>query len=130
LPALPSAPLESAEDYASPRTALEEVICGIWTDLLHLQAIGVHDNFFELGGHSLLATQAISRIREAFDIDVPLRTLFESPTVAGMALAIVQKQAERADAELLGEMLDELDRLPEEEVQRILATESGEKPSL
>ncbi|MBD2083577.1 non-ribosomal peptide synthetase [Trichocoleus sp. ST-U3] len=75
--------LESA--YIAPRTAIEEVVAGIWTQVLGLEQVGMRDRFFDLGGHSLLATQVISRLREAFQVEIPLRSLFESPTVAGLA---------------------------------------------
>jgi acyl carrier protein len=71
--------------------------------------IGVHDNFFELGGHSLMATQVVSRIRETFRVDMTLPALFKSPTVAGLAEAIVQKELERADADLLAQLLATLE---------------------
>src|SRR5262249_1036881 len=69
-------------------TPIEEVVIGIWSVVLGVEQIGVHDNFLELGGHSLLATQVVSRIREAFQIELSLRDLFESPTVAGLASRI------------------------------------------
>ena len=68
--------------YVAPCTPVEEMLCGIWERVLRVERVGVYDNFFELGGHSLLATQIISRLKEAFQIEIPLRTLFEAPTVA------------------------------------------------
>ncbi|MFZ5918977.1 MAG: amino acid adenylation domain-containing protein [Chloroflexota bacterium] len=72
-------------EYVPPRTPVEEVLTGIWSKVLGVVRAGVHDNFFELGGHSLLATQLVSRVRAAFQIDLPLRKVFESPTVAALA---------------------------------------------
>ncbi|MBC7546045.1 MAG: amino acid adenylation domain-containing protein, partial [Candidatus Sericytochromatia bacterium] len=75
-----------------PRDAREVLIAGIWSDVLGLEQVGVLDNFFELGGHSLLATRVMSRLRQAFEIDVPLRILFEQPTVAGLSQAVAVRQ--------------------------------------
>jgi len=84
--ALP-APQQSgpSETFVAPRTPIEEVLAGIWCEVLELEQVGVEDNFFDLGGHSLLATQLFSRVRETFKIEIPLRRIFESPTVAGLA---------------------------------------------
>ncbi|NJO14389.1 MAG: amino acid adenylation domain-containing protein [Thioploca sp.] len=71
--------------FVAPRTEEEELLAGIWSQVLEVERVGVHDNFFELGGHSLLATQMMSRIRETFKIELPLRQLFESPTIAGLS---------------------------------------------
>ncbi|HEX4962825.1 MAG TPA: non-ribosomal peptide synthase/polyketide synthase [Thermoanaerobaculia bacterium] len=71
--------------YAAPRTALEEELARIWSQVLNLDRIGVHDDFFALGGHSLLATQVVSRIRNAFGVELPLRSMFLSPTLAELA---------------------------------------------
>lgn len=88
LPAPETAFLEQQPDSVAPRTPQEEIIASIWGEILHLPRIGVYDNFFELGGHSLLATQVISRLRDAFQAELPLRALFESPTVAGLAAQV------------------------------------------
>ncbi|MCL5996213.1 MAG: amino acid adenylation domain-containing protein, partial [Chloroflexi bacterium] len=74
--------------YVGPRTPVEEVLVDIWTETLQCGSLGIHDNFFELGGHSLLATQVVSRVRQVFRVELPLRVLFEAPTVAGMAAQV------------------------------------------
>ncbi len=87
----PSRP-ELDNAYCAPRTPAEETLAEIWRSVLGLDRVGVKDNFFELGGHSLLATQVISRAREKFHVDVPLRDLFINPTIEGLALAITERQ--------------------------------------
>ncbi|MDZ8261481.1 amino acid adenylation domain-containing protein [Nostoc sp. ChiQUE01b] len=79
---VPSFKNESELGFVAPRTPTEQIVADIWGQVLKQEHIGIHDNFFDLGGHSLLATQVISRLREAFKIELPLRSLFESPTVA------------------------------------------------
>ncbi|HTE18971.1 MAG TPA: condensation domain-containing protein, partial [Armatimonadota bacterium] len=78
----------NGEDFIAPRTVVEEMMAGIWSGVLGVAAVGMGDNFFDLGGHSLLATQVISRVREALGLEVPLRELFISPTVATFAAAV------------------------------------------
>ncbi|MEH1969388.1 non-ribosomal peptide synthetase [Nostoc sp.] len=73
------------QDYVAPRSQVEELLAQIWAKVLGKEQVGVHDNFFELGGHSLLATQLTSRIRDTFQIDLPVRNLFEAPTVEQLA---------------------------------------------
>jgi acyl-CoA synthetase (AMP-forming)/AMP-acid ligase II/acyl carrier protein len=85
LPAPDQARPDPTGAFVAPRTRTEELLAGIWTKLLHVEKVGTHDNFFDLGGHSLIATRVISRLREEFRVDLPLRSLFESPTVAGLA---------------------------------------------
>ncbi|HKE59435.1 MAG TPA: KR domain-containing protein, partial [Pyrinomonadaceae bacterium] len=79
-------------EVVAPRTDLEREVGNIWRQVLRLPEISIHDNFFQIGGQSLLATQVISRLRKALTIDLPLSTLFESPTIAGLSTAIEQRR--------------------------------------
>jgi amino acid adenylation domain-containing protein len=83
------------EPPAAPRTPSEEMLAGIWSEILGRERIGTGESFFDLGGHSLSAIQAASRIRKAFDVELPLRALFEEPTVAALARRIDVLQQER-----------------------------------
>ncbi len=87
----------------------------IWAEALGLDQVGIQDNFLELGGDSLLAGQVISRVIHAFRVELPLRSLFESPTVADMAVAITQSQAKAADPGDIERMLAELETLSDNE---------------
>jgi len=79
-------------EYVEPRTPTEEVLAAIWCEVLKLDRVGVHDNFFELGGHSLLAMRLMARLRDAFQIELPLRALFEAPTVGEISVKLAQQQ--------------------------------------
>jgi amino acid adenylation domain-containing protein len=117
--------------FVPPRTPVEAELARIWGEVLGLAKVGIDDHFLELGGHSLLATRVISRVIEAFRVDVPLRALLEAPTVAAMAMLITQQQAaltEHADIERL---LAEVEGLSTDEVRRRLTDDiplgAGEK---
>ncbi|HJX29719.1 MAG TPA: amino acid adenylation domain-containing protein, partial [Thermoanaerobaculia bacterium] len=83
--------------FVLPRDPVEEILAGIWSDLLQRERIGIHDDFFALGGHSLLATRVISQVHDAFGTEIPLRSLFEAPTVAGFAAMVEAARAEASD---------------------------------
>ncbi|HEX8189578.1 MAG TPA: amino acid adenylation domain-containing protein [Pyrinomonadaceae bacterium] len=99
LAALGASRRPAGEHFVAPRTALEEMLAGMWREILPAERVGVEDNFFELGGHSLLATQLLSRLRNTFRVELPLRELFHSPTVAGLARALVAHEAQPGQAE-------------------------------
>jgi aspartate racemase len=82
---------ELDQPYLAPRTPVEEVLAAVWTEALGVERVGIHDNFFALGGHSLLATRVVSRVQQACGVDVPLRVLFEAPTIAELGSAIMER---------------------------------------
>ncbi|HLF66948.1 MAG TPA: phosphopantetheine-binding protein, partial [Gammaproteobacteria bacterium] len=104
----------------APRNVIEEILTNIWTEILGIESVGVYDNFFELGGHSLLATQIISRINTLFEIDVPLRTLFEAPTVAELTNALLEPAGRRQHIEQTAQLILELSELSDEEINLML----------
>jgi acyl carrier protein len=93
---IPDAVQTIAEDtYVAPRTETERVLAEIWARVLGLTKVGIHDNFFEIGGHSLVATQIVSQVRDEFEMELPLRALFETPTVEGLAEIIDSETSEQ-----------------------------------
>ena len=102
----------TGDGFLPPRTPLETEVAGIWGDILGVAQVGLEDGFFDLGGHSLLATRVLARIEEAFGIDMPLQTLFESPTLEGFTAALGKKA------------LESLEGLAEDELALLLQEES------
>jgi len=94
LPAPGQRRADRASSYEAPRTPVEELIADIWAQVLGVEKVGIHDDFLDLGGQSLLATQVMSRVRQTFQVEVPLRRLFEWPTVAGLAACIERARRE------------------------------------
>ena len=117
LPALSGARPDLEHPFVPPRTSLEEKLAGIWSQALGLNIVGIHDNFLELGGDSLLAGQVVSGVISTFQLEVPPRLLFEAPTVADMAVVLVQKKAEKAAPGDIDRMLAELEALSEEHAE-------------
>jgi surfactin family lipopeptide synthetase C len=106
LPSPDEARVQVSERFVAPRNSVEEELAKIWADVLGLEQVSVEDNFFELGGHSLLATQVTSRIREALQIELPVWTIFETLTIAELAKAIILKELEEAESDVLAEALE------------------------
>jgi amino acid adenylation domain-containing protein len=123
LPAPDQSRPELDETFVAPRTPIEQALAEIWAEILKLEQIGIHDNFFELGGHSLLATRLISRVRDAFQVDLALRMIFEAPTVAELALRIEQSISDAGELAEFASSLAEVDSLLDDEIERQL----GEK---
>jgi amino acid adenylation domain-containing protein len=121
-------------EFVAPRTPMEEQLAEIWTQLLGVDQVGIYDNFFELGGHSLLATQLVSRVRETFEVELPVRSLFEMSRIADLTTTIAQLQlttgrdgsrierSERGEKNI-EELVAELEHLSDDEVQALLAEE-------
>jgi acyl carrier protein len=121
LPAPDGTRLELKEAFVMPRTPVEEIIAGIWSDLLDVIQVGIYDNFFDLGGHSLMATRLISRLREALQLELPLRSLFEAPTVIGLTELILRDPEKREKVERNAKLLLRVAQLSENDVENILA---------
>jgi amino acid adenylation domain-containing protein len=134
LPAPELAGVGSGDSYIAPRTPTEELMASLWSEVLKVERVGACDNFFELGGHSLLATQLISRIREAFNVELLLVTLFEKPTVEQLSQAVEQRRTEQ-EAPAVNRITRrgsdqaslELDGLSEEEVTSLLSEMMAEE---
>jgi hypothetical protein len=133
--ALPSpgpSPRVNAAAPVPPRNATERAIAEIWTEVLERGEVGIHDNFFQLGGHSLIATRVMSRMAKAFQVDLPVRVIFETPTIAGLAgrvaamprvvetpLDRIERRMQRGEAL---QLLQKLDELSEAEIESLLQT--------
>jgi amino acid adenylation domain-containing protein len=124
LPAPEDAETGPQRTYVAPRTPIEEAVAAIWREVLGVEKVGVDDDFFALGGHSLLATQIIAQIRSDLSVDLPLHSLFTSPTVAALSQQIVDLLGEGGDEET-EQLLAHLEGLSDEEAERLLAGELG-----
>jgi acyl carrier protein len=118
--------------FVAPRTPVETELAQIWAKVLSVEQVGIHDRFFDLGGHSLNATQVVSQVINQFQIEVPLQSLFESPTVAEMAAVITARQATMIGESELERILAELESISEEKARQSLtdatATNSTRQP--
>ena len=111
--------------YAAPRSDIETLLAKIWAEVLAIDLVGIHDNFFDLGGHSLAASRVISRVIQSFKLVLPVRALYDAPTVARMAEVVKQNHAHRADDAELEQMLRQVETMTEEEAQRDVAEMSS-----
>jgi acyl carrier protein len=105
----------------APDGPLERVLAGIWSEVLKINPVGRHDDFIELGGDSLLSLQVVSRIRTALQVEVPLRALFDQPTVAGLAETLRRDTDSPEALERVAEMVLSLAELSDAEVEALLA---------
>jgi acyl carrier protein len=97
LPASDNAEGVGEDSYVAPRTPVEAAVAGIWCEVLRLKQAGVNDNFFDLGGHSLLVTQVVARVRDTFQVELPMRRAFEQPTITATAAAIEDLLVEQVE---------------------------------
>jgi len=118
LPAPDNARPELDVAYAAPQSDIEKRLAKIWAEVLTTEQVGIHDNFFELGGHSLAASRVISRLIQTFQLELPVKALFDAPTVAEMALVIAANQAKLATEDELKRMLNEVEAMSDKEAQR------------
>jgi len=107
-------------DYVAPRTPLEEVLSGIWRDVLEVERVGIHDNFLDLGGHSMLAMRCVSAMRQLFRMEIPLRVLFESANLEGLAQALRAYEDQPGKLEKVARVLQKVKGVSPEELQNQL----------
>jgi len=107
--------------YVAPRTSIEQQLASVWEKALGVNQVGIHDNFLDLGGHSLAAMRVVSQVIKAFQLELPLQSLFLSPTIAEMTAVITEHQGKQLGDEEMERMLGELESLSDEEAQRFLA---------
>jgi amino acid adenylation domain-containing protein len=117
----------SVTQFVAPRTPVEKGLAVIWGEVLSLGHVGINDNFADLGGHSLAAMQIVSRVLQHFQLEVPVRLLFEFPTVAAMAAAITKYQAKNHNGLELAETLARVESVSELEAQRLLTDSTRER---
>ena len=110
-----------AAERVEPRSATERVLVRIWGELLGSSELGVTDNFFALGGHSLLATQIVSRVRETLQADIPVRLLFQHPTVADLATALIAQERKAGHVERVAQLVLRIEGMSAEELRRSAA---------
>lgn len=114
LPEADTAVAVCRQAYVAPRTEMEKVLVDIWSDILKIERVGMQDNFFDLGGHSLLAMQVKSRIYQSLGIDIPLRMLFEAPTIAKFIRAYVEYQEQQGAVKGLEKLLAEIEAMADD----------------
>jgi len=125
LPVPEAASYVLADTFVTPRTPEEEKVAEIWAEVLEVGPVSAEANFFDLGGHSLLATRVISRIREACGVELPLRLLFDSPTVAALARHLANAREDQRDVSRIAEIVEKLELLSEDETRSLLQQETG-----
>ncbi len=125
LPPPPAPATADRSERAMPTSALHRVLARVWSEVLGVADLDIHDDFFALGGDSLAATRVVLRVREMFDLEVPLQSLFEVPSIAGLSDALRAMAGAEQDPERIAEVLLEVSALSEEEARQLLAEETA-----
>jgi amino acid adenylation domain-containing protein/FkbM family methyltransferase len=121
LAALDLSGIELSETYVAPRNTVEELLAGIWTEMLRVERVGIHDNFFERGGNSLIATQVVSRIREALKVRMSLLDFFKATTIATQASLLIANESTPGQLEKIARIVKSVEGLTEEQIREALA---------
>ncbi len=125
LPAPERSRYDSTKEPVAPRNPVEEVLAMTWAELLGLEKVCIYDNFFDLGGHSLLASQLVSRLGETFQIELSLRTFFQSPTVADLAEAMLSDPEDRARVESIAAILITVAQSSEDDLEPLIEVDAS-----
>jgi amino acid adenylation domain-containing protein len=113
--------------YVEPRTAVEQIVADLWAETLRIEKVGAEDDFFELGGHSLLATHVVAHLRKIFQLDLPLRVLFEAPTLQELAQALEEREARPGQTARIAQAMQKVRGLSAEELVRALERKRAER---
>ncbi|MGB3206652.1 MAG: amino acid adenylation domain-containing protein, partial [Crinalium sp.] len=122
---IPNSFQEIDEQIVSPRTDVEKVVADLWCEILGIEQVGIYENFFDLGGDSLRVTQLIVKVREVFQVELPLRDFFEQPTIAGQVTNILKDSIQRLKVEQTAELIMSITELSDEEIEKMLAEKTA-----
>jgi len=118
LPEPAFARVEPDESFVAPQTPIEDLLAGIWMEVLKLESVGIHNNFFELGGHSLLAARVVARVHATLDIEMGMVDVFQAPTIAGLASLLSSRGAASETESEFAAFWEELNKISDAEAQR------------
>ena len=124
-PAMTLGSAAATREYVAPRTATEGVLAGVWGEVLGVERVGMTDDFFALGGYSLVATQIVSRVRSTLQVDMPVRLLFQHPTVGSLAAALANRERKPGQLERIAQLVQRVNAMSLDEVRRARAARAG-----
>jgi amino acid adenylation domain-containing protein len=122
LQALHTPHLETAKSWVAPRNDTEQVLAGIWQEILQVERVGIHENFFDVGGHSLLAMQLASRVRDDLGADLPIAAVFGAPTIAALGQQLLQDPSTRSTVEVAARVVLQTANLSDDELENLVAS--------